>query len=587
MKTSDYWKKRFEQLEQTTNDMSREYCREVDKSFRRSIATVESDLEKWYNRLAVNNEVSLLRAKQMLNDKELQEFKWTVEEYVKYGEKNSITQEWLKELENASSKAHIERLESIKIQLQNQVEVAYGSLEDGLSTTLGKIYENSYYKTGYEIQKGLNVGSSMAAIDNDKIGKAIKRPWATDNNNFSSRIWKNKQQLINNLNTNLTQSIIRGEDPQRAINNISRIMNTSKSNVGRLVMTESAFISSSAQKDCFNELDVEQYEIVATLDTKTSEICRELDGKVFDMKDYQPGVTAPPFHCWCRTTTCPYFDDEFTQGEERAYRDVDCKTQYVEDMDYDEWYKKYVSNDEKYKYKETAEKNRASDKQQYESYVDVLGKENVPKNLNEFQDIKYSNSDEYDIMKAQVKGMSYYNKAVDNEPLITSTIKGVAQNNNVDILGLEYRLKTKDSYIGKIRRDYADGNKGFEINDIIRYTYGTDSTSLADKTLSCIDNLENMGYNTVKVKNSWLDKNNPYNGINTTVKAPNGQKFEIQYHTQESFDLKNGKMHELYEKQRVITDKRSVEYIRLQDEMFDLSDALRKPKDVERVKSHG
>ncbi|WP_455715427.1 minor capsid protein [Anaerosporobacter sp.] len=342
MQNSDYWKRRFEQLEQTTNDMSREYCQEVDKSFRRAISTVESDIEKWYNRLAVNNEVSLLRAKQMLSNKELQEFKWTVEEYIKYGEKNSITQEWLKELENASAKAHIERLEAIKIQLQNQVEVAYGNLEDGLSTTLGKIYENTYYHTGYEIQKGLNVGSSMAAIDNDKIGKAIKRPWATDNSNFSSRIWKNKQQLINNLNTNLTQSIIRGEDPQRAINHISKLMNTSKTNVGRLVMTESAFISSSAQKDCFNELDVEQYEIVSTLDTKTSEICRELDGEVFDMKDYQPGVTAPPFHCWCRTTTCPYFDDEFTQGEERAYRDADGKTQYVKDMKYNEWYKKYV-----------------------------------------------------------------------------------------------------------------------------------------------------------------------------------------------------------------------------------------------------
>lgn len=350
MQNSDYWKKRFEQLEQATNNTSREYCQEVDKSFRRAISTVESDLEKWYNRLALNNAVSLQRAKEMLNSKELQEFKWTVEEYIKYGEKNSITQEWLKELENASAKAHIERLEAIKIQLQNKIEVAYGNLEDGLSTTLGKIYENSYYQTGYEIQKGLNVGSSMAAIDNDKIGKAIKRPWATDNSNFSSRIWKNKQQLINNLNTNLTQSVIRGEDPQRAINNISKIMNTSKTNVGRLVMTESSFISSSAQKDCFNELDIEQYEIVATLDTKTSEICRELDGKVFDMKDYQPGITAPPFHCWCRTTTCPYFDDEFTQGEERAYRDADGKTQFVKDMDYDDWYQKYVASDEKYKY---------------------------------------------------------------------------------------------------------------------------------------------------------------------------------------------------------------------------------------------
>lgn len=587
MKNSDYWKKRFEQLEQLSNYSATKYNKEVEKSFNRAIATIESDIEKWYNRLALNNDVSLLRAKELLNSKELKEFKWTVEEYIKYGEKNAITQEWAKELENASARSHIERLEAIKLQMQNQVEVAYGNLDDGLGTTLGTIYKDSFYHTANEIQNGLNVASSMAVIDEDKIQKAIKKPWGADNKNFSSRLWGNKQKLISTLNTNLTQSIIRGEDPSKAIKQITKVLGTSKSNVSRLVMTESAFISSTAQKNCFSKLNVEKYEIVATLDTKTSDICRELDGKVFDMKDYQPGVTAPPFHCYCRTCTAPWFDDEFTKGEERAYRDADGKTQYVEDMDYDEWYKKYVSNDEKYKYKETAEKNRVSDKLQYESYVDVLGKENVPKNLNEFQDIKYNNSDEYDIMKAQVKGMSYYNKAVDNEPLITSTIKCVAQNNNVDILGLEYRLKTKDSYIGKIRRDYADGNKGFEINDIIRYTYGTDSTSLADKTLSCIDNLENMGYNTVKVKNSWLDKNNPYNGINTTVKAPNGQKFEIQYHTQESFDLKNGKMHELYEKQRVITDKRSVEYIRLQDEMFDLSDALRKPKDVERVKSHG
>ena len=587
MKNSDYWKKRFEQLEQLSNYSATKYNKEVEKSFNRAIATIESDIEKWYNRLALNNDLSLLRAKELLNSKELKEFKWTVEEYIKYGEKNAITQEWAKELENASARSHIERLEAIKLQMQNQVEVAYGNLDDGLGTTLGTIYKDSFYHTANEIQNGLNVASSMAVIDEDKIQKAIKKPWGADNKNFSSRLWGNKQKLISTLNTNLTQSIIRGEDPSKAIKQITKVLGTSKSNVSRLVMTESAFISSTAQKNCFSKLNVEKYEIVATLDTKTSDICRELDGKVFDMKDYQPGVTAPPFHCYCRTCTAPWFDDEFTKGEERAYRDADGKTQYVEDMDYDEWYKKYVSNDEKYKYNETAEKNRASDKQQYESYVDVLGKENVPKNLNEFQDIKYNNSDEYDIMKAQVKGMSYYNKAVDNEPLITSTIKGVAQNNNVDILGLEYRLKTKDSYIGKIRRDYSDGNKGFEINDIIRYTYGTDSTSLADKTLSCIDNLENMEYNTVKVKNSWLDKNNPYNGINTTVKAPNGQKFEIQYHTQESFDLKNGKMHELYEKQRVITDKRSVEYIRLQDEMFDLSDALRKPKDVERVKSHG
>lgn len=345
MKNSDYWKKRFEQLEQLSNDSATKYNKEVEKSFNRAIATIESDIEKWYNRLALNNDVSLLRAKELLNSKELKEFKWTVEEYIKYGEKNAITQEWVKELENASARAHIERLEAIKLQIQNQVEVAYGNLDDGLGTTLGIIYKDSFYRTAYEIQKGLNVGSSMALIDEDKIQKAIRKPWGSDSRNFSTRLWGNKQKLISTLNTNLTQSIIRGDDPSKAIKQITKVLGTAKSNVSRLVMTESAFISSAAQKNCFNELDVDKYEIIATLDTKTSEICRELDSKVFDMKDYQPGVTAPPFHPYCRTTTCPYFNDEFTKGEERAYRDTDGKTQYVKDMKYDEWYENYVGEE--------------------------------------------------------------------------------------------------------------------------------------------------------------------------------------------------------------------------------------------------
>lgn len=113
-------------------------------------------------------------------------------------------------------------------------------------------------------------------------------------------------------------------------------------------MTESAAISSMAQKDCLNMLDVERYEILATLDSRTSEICRSLDGKVFAMKDYEVGVTAPPFHPYCRTTTVPYFDDEFTVGEERVARDEGTgKTYYVPgDMTYKEWKKIYVDGTE-------------------------------------------------------------------------------------------------------------------------------------------------------------------------------------------------------------------------------------------------
>ena len=108
-------------------------------------------------------------------------------------------------------------------------------------------------------------------------------------------------------------------------------------------MTEMAAVSSTAQKDCFDELDVEEFEIVATLDGRTSEICREMDGKHFPMSQYEIGVTAPPFHVRCRTVTIPYFEDDYGAVGQRAARREDGKTYYVPaDMTYKEWEKTFV-----------------------------------------------------------------------------------------------------------------------------------------------------------------------------------------------------------------------------------------------------
>ncbi|MBQ5970240.1 MAG: hypothetical protein IJL52_09035 [Clostridia bacterium] len=61
------------------------------------------------------------------------------------------------------------------------------------------------------------------------------------------------------------------------------------------------------------------------------------------MKEFKEGVTAPPFHPWCRCTTVPYFDDMKDIGE-RWMRDPETgKTGVVpEDMTYQEWKEVFV-----------------------------------------------------------------------------------------------------------------------------------------------------------------------------------------------------------------------------------------------------
>ena len=349
MKNSEYWKLRFEQLEAAQNGQGAAAFAEIEKQYKEAQKQIEGQIARWYQRFADNNGITLAQARQYLKGAALKEFQWDVQDYIKYGQDNALMGGWMKELENASAKYHISKLEALKIQTQQSLEVMFSKQMGTVTGAMGDIFESGYYHTAYELQKGFNIGWDIAGLDQSQIGKVLSKPWAVDGKNFSERIWTNKQKLISELHGELTQNIMLGADPQKAIDSLAKKMNTSKQNAGRLIMTEEAYFSSAAQRDCFNELDVEQYEIVATLDSHTSDICRSLDGKHFPMKDFQAGVTAPPFHVYCRSTTVPYFDEDFGDIGERAARDEETgKTYYIpDDMHYEDWKQTFVDGGDK------------------------------------------------------------------------------------------------------------------------------------------------------------------------------------------------------------------------------------------------
>lgn len=459
-KNRKYWKKRFEILEESSIKKGADYYESLDRIYREAERRIESQISTWYQRFANNNNISLTEARRLLNSMELEEFKWSVEEYIKYGQQNAFTQEWMEELENASAKVHISRLESLKLQMQQELEVLYGNQLDGVDKLARDIYTDNYYHTAFEIQKGFNVGWSLHSLDNRLLDKVISKPWTADGRTFSDKLWTQKNELLNTLHTELTQAIMRGDAPDRAINTIAKEFKVAKSKAGRLVMTESAYFASASQKDCFNELDVERFEIVATLDSHTSELCQSLDGKVQDMKDFEPGVTAPPFHPWCRTTTVPYFDDDFG---ERAARDADGNTYYVpSDMTYAEWKEKFVTDANYGKYG-----HMTPDAEQYERYKKLL-KNNSPDTLAKFKEIRY-NSDRWGLFKS-------YKSAIESGELtaladfelyekiskeIDERIVGVVTSNGIVISG-----KSKHC-IARVIGSVEQRRSGVSIDDII------------------------------------------------------------------------------------------------------------------------
>ncbi|MCT6924081.1 minor capsid protein [Metasolibacillus sp.] len=342
VKSREYWRKRFEVLEDAQHSRSLFYYDDLVKAYIYTMDDLEKDILKWYSRFSKNNEITLDEAKILLKSDELKEFHWTVKEYIEYGKKNAINQKWMKELENASSRVHISRLESLRIQMQQHIEKLYDGQIEGFERFIKEQYQSQYYHTAYEVQKGFNIGFTMQVLNDTLLDKVISKPWTADGMTFSRRLWRDKNILIDTLHKELVRTLATGKHPEEIVKVLHQKLGSTntKAQVRRLVMTESAFFSASAQKDAFKELDVERYEIIATLDSKTSDICQSMDGKVFKLADFEPGVTANPFHPHCRSTTAPWFDDDYS---ERIARDKDGKMYYIpSNIKYPQWKERFV-----------------------------------------------------------------------------------------------------------------------------------------------------------------------------------------------------------------------------------------------------
>ena len=345
MKNADYWRGRFSILEESAHQEADQYIQSLEEMFMDAQRTVQADIERWYGRFASNNGISLTESRKLLTTGQLEEFRWTIDQYIKIGQQANLSAEWLKKLENASAKFHVSRLEAIQMQIQQQIELLYGNQLDGLDSLLKKIAGDGYTQSAFAIQKGIGLGWDITALNQKKLETLLSKPWTTDGRTFSDRIWSKKKELVGSVQKELTQGLLRGDSPQKITDAIKNRFNVSRYQAGRLVHTETTYFNAISTKQAYQDLGVEKIEILETLDSHTCEICQPLDGTVIPLAQYEPGVTVPPFHPNCRGTTCPHFAD---MDGERAARNAEGQVYYVPaNMTYQQWEKTFVNGGSK------------------------------------------------------------------------------------------------------------------------------------------------------------------------------------------------------------------------------------------------
>lgn len=413
IKSQKYWEDRFLRVEDKLHKKTRISIEELKRISERLNKEFTKEQLYWISRLMETSSMDLSEAQRELSKEELKDFKDDVENYLEIAYKDNFSSEHTKELVRLSARYHVKRSEVFKTKIKHFVETFIAKEHKVVLNTIKDIYKDSYHMTTYELAKGLNVEVDLFHPNETKLEMLLKKPWTEDGIDFSERIWKNHRgKLVDSLYDCLETSFMKGDNPYKMATKLSKTFDVSKSQAQTLLRTEGAHFAEQARSENFKKLNVEKYIIVATLDMKTSDICRYMDGKVFDEKKRETGLNSPPFHPNCRTTTAPYF--ESLKGlSYRVARDKNGKTIKVpNDMNYEEFYKKYIESDKEYRNKEKAWKSRHSDKKQYEKYK-KLGF-NSKKSFEGYQKMKYNDTKEWEIVKG-------YGKSVQNgeiSPLI-------------------------------------------------------------------------------------------------------------------------------------------------------------------------
>lgn len=346
MRNADYWRGRFSILEDSAHREAQRTIQDMEELYLDAQRSVQKEIESWYARFAVNNQISLTDARKWLTAGQLEEFHWSVEQYIKIGEQAGLDAAWLKKLENASARFHISRLEAVQTGIQQQLELLYGNQVDSLDALLKKVVGNGYTHTAFEVQKGVGLGWDITGLDQKKLETLLSKPWTTDGRTFRDRCWLNKNDLVGSVSKSLTQGLLRGDSPSKITTAIQKQFGVHRYKAGRLVNTETTYFNAVATKECYKDLDVEMVEIIETLDSHTCSICGGLDGKVIPISQYEPGVTVPPFHPNCRGTTAPAIDPKY--AGERAARNADGDVYYVPaNMKYADWVQTFVNGGSK------------------------------------------------------------------------------------------------------------------------------------------------------------------------------------------------------------------------------------------------
>ncbi|KGX85035.1 minor capsid protein, partial [Pontibacillus litoralis] len=290
----NYW------TERERNNITREQMKDeaVVQELRKIIQTALQgsleDIRLFYKNYAKRNKLTKAEVKQIVSDMDVQAFE---EKAAKYVIDKDFSDRANKELAAYNLKMRVNRQELLMMYLNARLVAMADEQVKTFQDYLEQVSLDEVLRQAGILGADLSIPiTTLKAI----VGASFHG--AT----WSTRIWNDMHKLRKELNNIINSAVIRGTNPTTFLPKIKEHYDVTTFEAKRLLITESARVQTESMKLAFHELmndDTDaEYEFVAKLDSRTSKVCRGLDGEHFKVKDMKPGVNAAPMHPFCRSS---------------------------------------------------------------------------------------------------------------------------------------------------------------------------------------------------------------------------------------------------------------------------------------------
>ena len=328
-KSKEYWEKRARENENKVYKKASDLKKELDVHYIQAKKEIQKSINDLIARYMFKTDLSYADAMKYLTSKEFKEFRMSLEEYEAEIKRLSEINEELAnklriELETLAMKSRITRLDSLKtqidIELSKKISKDYNVVEKGISEV---------YRDFFKIQTtDFGLTGVNTVLPKKTLKMLMQQPWSGAN--FSERIWGNSEALGKVLKQEIIQSFMQGVSVKDLSDRIEKRFENDRYNTERLVRTELNYAFNQTTKLSYEEAEIEEYEFLAEIDNRTSEICKKLNGEKFKVKDARAGVNYPPMHPHCRSTTVAVLDfDNFGKEKEVKQEKIEIKDSEV------------------------------------------------------------------------------------------------------------------------------------------------------------------------------------------------------------------------------------------------------------------